>query len=168
MSKQFQYPPSVLEGDNYSYLEREWRAPAVDEDDEIVFDEPGRVLPPSKAQCQIGGIMQHGTDCRSHYFRVTRPDPNKFSGKFRLWVQHGSGTESWDLDYDRRTVEALRELDSDSRYRILWVIMYAHKTSFEAGAYQAADRYRTAFVEGRLKKRKVRGSEACKVWIEAN
>jgi hypothetical protein len=139
---EFERCPSVLDPDNHSYKERRWRAPAVEEDEEIIFDEPGRILPP------IENVSP--TDCRSHYFRVTK---SRF-GKYRLRVKHGGGEESWDLDYSHRTFFGLRQMNSDSRYRLLWVIMDAHK----AGEKEGANKYRRYFLEGRLKKRKKNGA----------
>jgi hypothetical protein len=130
--------PSVLDSDNYSYKERRWTSPAVEEGEEIIFDEPGRILPPTSE----GG---HSTDCRSHYFRVTKPR----IGFYRLRVKHGAGEEWWNLDYSDRTVYGLRQMDSDSRFRLLWVIMDAHKE----GEKKGESKYRQYFLEGRLKKR---------------
>lgn len=134
--------PSVLDPENYSYRERHLRCPRIEEDEEIVFDEPGRVLPPLRSG--------RGVDCRSHYFRVTKPE----FGKYQLRVHHGSGEECWGLDYDDRTVHALGQLDSDSRYRLLWVIMNAHHESEAKGE----NKYRQYFLEGRLKKRREKGA----------
>jgi len=135
---------AVLAPDNYSYLERKWRAPAVEKDEVIMFDEPGRVLGLN------GGSP---VCCRSHYFRVTKP---KFS-QYRLRVKHGGGEESWDLDYNPLTIEALGMLDSDSRYRLLHVIMRAHQTSAIKASDETAQRYASAFLAGKLKKRKKKG-----------
>lgn len=152
----FEYPPSVLAPDNYAYKERHLRRPTIPEDEAIIFDEPGRVLPPLKGD-------HGGTCCRSHHFVVTRP---RF-GRPTLRVKHGGGEESWPLGWDQRAVDGLDKLPSDERYRLLWVIMDAHKDSARQAAEQTARRYEQAFVDGRLKKRKRRGSDRYKVWIES-
>jgi hypothetical protein len=41
-----------------------------------------------------------------------------------------------------------------------------HREAMTLGAEETAARYRRAFVEGRLKKRKLRGQDSMKVWIE--
>lgn len=119
----------------------------MDGEERIIFDEPGRVL---------GRTEGHGgTDCRSHYFRVVKHPYDSY----RLLVRHGGGDESWPLDYSTLTIDALRSLDSDARYRILWVIMQAHHDSERAAKESTAKKYVDAFISGRLKKR------GAKVWI---
>jgi hypothetical protein len=41
-----------------------------------------------------------------------------------------------------------------------------HREAMAWGAEETAARYRRAFIEGRLKKRKLRGQDSMKVWIE--
>ena len=147
--------PSVLAPDNYSYREREWRAPKVDADEEIIFDEPGRVL-----NRRDPDRPSDGTDCRSHYFRLTKPQ----FGRYTLRVQHGGGEQSWGLHHDRRTIEGLATMDSDSRFRLLWVIMDANNDGERRGAERTEAKWRRAAAEKRIKTRKVR--EGVKVWIE--
>lgn len=144
---------SVLDPNNYSYQERGLRFPALEEGEEVVFDEPGRILPPTTED-------GHSTDCRSHYFRVTKP---KFA-EYRLRVKHGGGEEWWNLDYSDRTVFGLRQMDSDSRYRLLWLIMDAHN----AGERKGEDKYRKYFLEGRLKKRRKNGTTYVQVLAKLN
>lgn len=137
---------AVLDPDNYSYKEREWRRPSINEGEVVMLDEPGRVLHAERPH-------HGGTCCRSHYFLVTKP---KF-GQYMLKVKHGGGEESWQLDYDHMTFEALASLESDARFRLLCVIMRAHQLSAQSGYADAAQKYSVAFLEGRLKKRKKNG-----------
>lgn len=148
----FARSPSVLHPENYSYQKREYTAPPVEEDEEIIFDEPGRILPPTTEQ-------GNATDCRSHYFRVTKA---KF-GKYRLRVKHGGGEECWDLDYSDRTAYGLMQMDSDSRFRILWIIMDAH----HEGEGRGAKKYCQLFLEGRLKKRRKNGLVSVEILPQA-
>jgi hypothetical protein len=150
--------PAALHPENYAFRERHWRAPELNEGDKLIFDEPGRILPSLKNPTEL----TRGVDCRSHYFRVAEA---KYGG-YWLYVKHGGGTQRWRLDYDVRTVNALRGLESDDRYRLLWVLAQAHGDSFHAGAELEANRFRAAFVDGRLRKRKLRGQNAVRVWIE--
>ncbi len=148
-------PASVLAPDNYSYREREWRAPKVDADEEIIFDEPGRVLGRRDPTRPSDGV-----DCRSHYFRVTHP---RF-GRYRLRVQHGGGEQHWELSYDKRIIEGLAMMDSDSRFRLLWVLMDANNDSERRGASRVESVWRCAAAEKRIRTRKGRGGVT--VWIE--
>lgn len=134
----------------------EWRAPPIPDNSEMVFDEPGRVFPK-------GTISEHyGLDCASHHFRVSREH-----GAYTLHVRHGGGDESWPMKgADKLIIEGLRAMTSDQRFRLLWCIMDANKDSRRTGACDTANRYAKAFVDGKLKKRKVRNTNEYKVWIE--
>jgi hypothetical protein len=146
--------PSVLAPDNYSYRQREWRAPKViDPDEVILFDEPGRVLMRENGD---------GTCCRSHYFRVTKPP----FGQVTVRVKHGGGEESVSLGYDPRLFTGLSMMDSDSRFRLLWAIMQTNGDSKRVGYEKAEARWRQAAADKRIKTRKMPGRDAVKVWIE--
>ncbi len=147
---------NVTAPDNYSYREREWRAPKIGEDDAIVFDEPGRVLNRKSAGQPSGGVCY-----RSHYLRVTKC---REYGPYTLRVHHGGGEESWQLGYDKTIIEALGSLDSDSRYRLLYTIMRAHQEGERAGSEQTESKWRKAAAQKRIKTRKVKAG--VKVWIE--
>ena len=90
----------------------------------------------------------------------------KYSGVY-LRVKHGAGEEQWQIDScSAAVVEALSKLESNDRYFILFAIMRAHQSSKQNATDITALRYKEAFVEGRLKKRKLRGQNLVKVWIE--
>ena len=131
-----------------------WRAPDLDEGDTLLFDECGRVLRYSN---------DREVDCRSHYFRVVRA---KYGRTFLL-VKHGGGQERVGLFLAQAVLlEGIGAMTSDQRYLLLHTMLnIAHDAARQAGT-QAANRYCTAFVEGRLKKRKRPGQESYKVWIE--
>lgn len=143
-------PASLLAPDNYSYKERDLRAPVLiprdHEDQTLVFDEPGRVL--------------NNVCYRAYYFRVIKPE----FGPYMLLVKHGGGTESWRMEYTKQVIDALASLDSDSRYLILHAIMRAHQESARIASEKTAAIWRRAAAEKRLKTRKVKGG--VKVWIE--
>lgn len=147
--------PSVLASDNYSYRERKWRAPEVDGDEEIIFDEPGRVLGRKYPSTPNGGVC-----CRSHYFRVTKP----LYGQYQLRVKHGGGSEVWGIGYDKRTIDGLAVLDSDSRFRMLWVIMSANQEGERRGAERMDGIWKHAAAQKRIRIRKTR--EGIAVWID--
>lgn len=146
---------AILDPANYSYRDRNWRAPKVEDTSTVIFDEPGRVLP----QAPYG---RNGVDCRSHYFRVSKA---QFGGFF-LHVQHGGGEETWKLDYDRHSIDALGALDSDARYRLLWVIMQAHHDSAHTAQAKEAAYWREAAASKRIRTRKMPGRNEVKVWVE--
>lgn len=117
-------------------------APTIQDGETLVLDLPGRVI--------------GNTDHTSHWFRVT--------GKNRqtLHVRHGMGDESHALHGAPFTAG----MDADEAYRIAVAIHFASKDAARCARGAAVAEYRTAFAEGRLKKRKVRNQNATKVWIE--
>ncbi len=129
-----------------------WREPSIPADAEPVFSECGRV---------IGNVTY-----RSHWFRVTR---EAYQGAYRLYVKHGAGEESFSLGYSstaKTTVDALAGMGSDARYLALHLLYRVHTEARYAQRDETAKLYMTAFVEGRLKKRKVRGQGAYRVEIQ--
>jgi hypothetical protein len=147
--------PSLAAPDNYAVRERQWRAPSVAEDEEIIFDEPGRVLSRTSPERPSDGV-----DCRSHYFRVTKP---RF-GFYKLRVKHGGGEDSLCLKYDKRIIEALAQLDSDSRYWMLFTFLDVKDKTKTDTADAVNGKWRKAAAQKRIKTRKVK--DGVKVWIE--
>lgn len=135
----------------------EWRAPTLDDGDVLLFSECGRVV-----KAGTYGHGQDDIDYRSHYFRIV-----KYGGGAYLLVKHGGGEERVQLDYSAsRVAQFFKPLDSSERYLLMHLFYNMHvKARREATEKTAAD-YRKAFAEGRLKKRKVRGSNNVKVWID--
>lgn len=148
------YPAHVLADDNYAWRERAWRRPPVEAGEVVVFEEPGRVF--------AGADGRPGVCCRSHYFVVVQ---SPYGGCPTLRVRHGGGDRSYPLSSDRRLLEGLAAVDSDQRFRLLWTIMQAYQDGLHQGSASTAKRYEDAFVEGRLKRRKVRGASAYRVFI---
>lgn len=133
------------------------RAPTLAEGEELVYCEHGRIIyrTPEK-------IPGQGTDCRSHWFRVVRR-----SGAYFLLVHHGVGEERVSLGYSYRNFTAMFDpLNSDARFWLFWTILDVHHNAQRAARDQAATEYKQAFVDGRLKKRKMPGRPDTKVWIE--
>lgn len=137
---------ALLDPENYAYREREWRAPALNADETMILDEPGRVL--------------NNTCYRSHHFRVVLPE----FGQYMLRVKHGGGTETWSIGYTKQVIEAIASLDSDSRFLMLHTLMRANQESARIASERTAAIWRQAAAEKRLKTRKVKGG--VKVWIE--
>jgi hypothetical protein len=132
-----------------------WRAPSVPEGSAVIFDEPGRVLD-RKSE---GG---HCDVCfRAYHYTVTRGQ----YGGFTLRVKHGAGEES--LRLQDEAIHGLRLLDSDARYFLLHALYTAHSEAKRAAEDATAAKFRQAHADGRLKRQKVRGQSAYKVWIES-
>lgn len=129
-----------------------WRAPDILETDRLLFDECGRIL--------------DKTDFRSHYFRVVAA---QFGGAYLL-VKHGGGQERIRMDYNHNRIERLFAgiVGSDDRYRMLYVVYRAHSDAIREAAQNTARIYQQAFIDGSLKKRKQRGGDRVKVWIDAS
>src|SRR5687767_12519341 len=84
-----------------------WRAPELQDGDELLYSECGRVVP-----AHTYGHDRNGIDYRSHYFRIV-----KHGGSAFLLVKHGGGEERLRLDYNaRRAAQFFERLDSTERY----------------------------------------------------
>ncbi len=136
----------------HSLTADDWRAPKITKGETILFDEPGRVL----------GARGSAVDCCSHYFRVTKPE----YGDYTLRVKHGAGEESFQLSWDSRLIDGLQQMDSDNRFRLLWMIMDGHHRTAECTAEKINATWRKAAAEKRIKTRKLPKQNAVKVWIE--
>lgn len=117
--------------------------PALDEGDELLYDEPGR----------CGGL-----DAHSHHFRVVR----HFCSLY-LMVQHGGGRERFRMPCALRLL-TLDSLDSNARYWLLHTIFSAYRDGSTTGRDSEAALWRQAAAEKRIKTRKCR--DRVKVWIE--
>jgi hypothetical protein len=120
--------------------------PTLEDGDALLVDAPGR----------CGGL-----DAHSHHFRLVRNGSLVFP---KLLVRHGGGEERFRISLPN--VDALLALDPDAQYWILHAIYYAHSDADREAAQRTSDRYIRAFASGKLRKRKVRGCDAVKVWIE--
>jgi hypothetical protein len=118
--------------------------PALGERDVLLYDEPGR----------CGGMDSH-----CHHYRLVKDGP-----WVSLLVRHGGGDERMHLSLPRGF--AFDSLDSSTRYWVFSAIYHASSDARRAGEYSSAQKYTRAFVDGRLKKRKNRGADKVKVWIE--
>ena len=81
-------------------------------------------------------------------------------------VNHGGGWEVYRGDY--MMAEALSRFGDDDKglFLLCWAMFDAARENREVGKIETVREYRQAFVDGRLKKRKQRGSTFYKVWIE--
>ncbi len=126
-----------------------FREPPLGEGDILLREECGRI---------IGRV-----DYRSHFFRLVR---GEFGGDAIL-VRHGAGTERINIGFEyNRLASIICDLDSENAYLMMHGIFRTHADAARHAREATALEYRTAFANGRLKKRKVRGSAAFKVWID--
>ena len=117
--------------------------PAIAADDKLLFDEPGR----------CGGLDSH-----CYHYRVVK------NCGLKLLVRHGGGELRVRLSGPLEG--PLSALDSNARYWVLNAIYHAQNNAKSDAQISAGQVYRKAFAEGRLKKRKIRGTDSYKVWIE--
>lgn len=118
--------------------------PALWDGDDLLFDEPGR----------CGGIDSH-----SHHYRVV-----KNCGGIALLVRHGGGDDRIPLFLPRGF--SLDPMDSNMRYWFLNAIYHGYREGIRSGSAATDREYRQAFLEDRLKKRKLPGRNYHRVWIE--
>ena len=135
------------------------RAPTLADGDVIVFDEPGRICYRTEERKPGSGV-----DCRSHWFRIV-----KNGGAYALLVHHGGGEERIALGYSYKAgpiAEGMALMSSDARYWLMHQMLDLNHDAKRA----TESRYHSAFVNGRLKKRRVSGGSRAmarySVWIE--
>lgn len=121
--------------------------PALQEDESLLFDEPGR----------CGGIDSH-----AYHYRVA-----KWHSIYFLLVRHGGGDERLRLHlYGRGLVEALTLMGSNTRYWILNETYQVHSDAKDEATAETSSTWRKAAAEKRIKTRKQPSRGVVKVWIE--
>lgn len=132
--------------DGKSFSVRPVSPPTLPDEAALLFDEPGR----------CGGL-----DCHSHHYRVV-----KKNGGFSLLVKHGGGEEHIRISNGKAVVQILESLDSTQRYWILSAMFYAQSDASRTARGEEQSLWRHAAAQGRIKTRKVRGTNTVKIWIE--
>jgi hypothetical protein len=116
----------------------------------------------------LPGFVENGVTYESHHFWVhfTRYEKSTRFANVFIRVHHGGGWEVWRGDY--MLARALENYGPDDRglFLLCWFLIDAAKAARDAGAYETGSEYRKAFVDGRLKKRKLPAQGKVKVWIE--
>lgn len=124
----------------------------------------------------LPGFVEGEVTYESHTFEMFFRDPSLRRGAelpFRLSdalirVRHGGGIEVWRV-YGR-LVDAVHHLVETDQERLafhtLWTLTHVHRDAVETGRATERHALFTAFVEGRLRKRKNRGQTSSKVWVE--
>jgi len=132
-----------------------WREPKPEEGDTVIFSECGRSL--------------DNTNYQSHWLMLV----SQQYGGYSLLVHHGGGQERINLGYlhvfrgiPSRIIQAMGQMDTDTRYLMLYTFYDIHTDTRRSEQAKVTAELKTAFAEGRLKKRKVRGQAAYKVTVE--
>lgn len=134
-----------------------WREPALADGDTSVYSEHGRILYPTADHSAGKGVCY-----RAYWMRLVKA---QYGGYFLL-VKHGGGEERFAIGHSRRIVDALADMDADNRFFLLHTMMKMHHEAARTAAEATAATYRKAHAAGTLRKRKVRGQDAFKVWID--
>lgn len=132
--------------DGKSFFVRTPDPPELADDEELLYDEPGR----------CGGIDSH-----CHHFRLV-----KKHGRFNLLVRNGGGDRRISLGSRQPGMQALSKLDSNDRYWLLQMLYHSIQDSARSATESESAKWRRAAAEKRIKTRKVRGKDSVKVWIE--
>ncbi len=126
----------------------------------------------------LPGFVEGGTTYESHHFwvhflqydRNGKPErddaEDRRDSSVLIRVNHGGGWEVWRGDY--MLARALRRYGDNDRglFLLCWYLIDTANYSKQAGRAEAAQEYKQAFVDGRLKKRKLPARGVHKVWIE--
>ncbi len=117
---------------------------------------------------KLPGFVENGVTYQSHTFYVDFGKPGYHSGPdCTIYVRHGGGWESLRTSHMIATALAslLAANDTRAAFFLCWGTHETARESYKLGRFDVATQYRTAFIEGRLKKRRLpRGG--VKFWIE--
>lgn len=120
------------------YETEKWREPTIQEGDKVIFSEHGRSV--------------NNVDFKSHWLVLVQA---QYGGYFLL-VKHGGGEERISLGYEHHTasLKTLELVPEDQRYLILYTIYRAHSNAEDNAITNTATKYKLAFLEKRLKRRR--------------
>lgn len=139
--------PNAYSWDGKSRMTRQPMPPDLREDDELLYDEPGR----------CGGL-----DCHSHHFCLV-----KARCGFDVVVRHGGGDERFSIgSVGKLLVPSFAALDSNGRYWLMHTLYSTHNDARTITRLTVQGEWKHAAAEKRIKVRKRRGTNLVKVWIE--
>lgn len=138
-----------------------------------------RHVAPAFEERVLPGFVVNGVTYESHHITlyIARAGAVK-EGKTRhhtetevdlyMRMRHGGGTEYYAMDCHllELHVDSILALDDRTLYAMLYFAWDVRDKAITYGAERASDCFRQAFVEGRLKRRKIPGQNRFKVWIE--
>lgn len=144
---------------------------------ELEYDIGQHLIPESIVETRdLPGFVLGNVTYESHHFWVhfvrRGACPNPYikppseDSDVYIRVHHGGGWEVWQGDY--MLAKALRRYGPDDigLFLLCWFMIDAARAARYAGRTETRQEYSEAFIEGRLKKRKSRGFDSHKVWIE--
>ncbi len=128
-----------------------WREPKAADNETVIASEHGRIA--------------FNIDYRSHWFMLVKQS----EWRYAIRVKHGGGEEcvSMPTVNFKFTAEAVCALPSDQRYLMLHHLYDIARDAKREAEDATAAKYRRAFAEGTLKKRKMPNQGRVKVWIES-
>lgn len=146
----WKYAIDNITGQEYeNYGADEWRKPEIEKDEEFLISEHGRVI--------------NNVCYRSHWLGIIK---QKYE-QYYLIVKHGGGQEKIYLNYKGKyIVKILEKLTSDERYLMMYEMLDIKNRAEQIKCEEVSKKYETAFIEGRLKKRKHRNSNFISVYIK--
>lgn len=120
---------------------------------------------------ELPGFVERGVTYESHRFWLhwiggRDVDGLHLASEVLIVVNHGAGWEVWSARF--LLAEALCRYGEDHRglFKMAYALIQTACECETTGAQKASDRFRRAFAEGRLRKRKMPGRNEVKVWIE--
>ncbi len=125
-------------------------------------------IKPNGSAIHLPGFVENGTTYESHQFWII-PGRHGYLSSLDciVTVRHGAGWES--IRCRHMIARALLTLTANGHDReaffLCWELLQTARDARIDGDQRTARRYRQAFVDGRLKKRKARGRSEFKVWI---
>lgn len=117
--------------------------PTPQEDDVVLYDEPGR----------CGGL-----DCHSHHFTMVKNHGRRF-----ILFRHGGGQGRIDVG-SGHGLECMENMDTNARYWLMWTIYRAQNSAATAAREAERTRWSSAALQKRIKTS--RRGRKWKVWIE--
>ena len=130
-------------------------APSVPDGATLVYDEPGRCSP------MLDG-KPYKLDHHCHHYRIYKGDYGHVA-VVELGMGRVEFMESYDVD---RLVPLMRSMDSDARFIMLMTLEHTWNEAESKGRASESHKYRSAFADGRLKKRRLPKRGTTKIWIE--
>lgn len=118
---------------------------------------------------ELKGFVENGVTYESHTFYVDFGKSGSRTGPdATLYVRHGGGWES--VSVRHMTATALKSLldagNTRAAFFLCWEMFEQVRNAYTRGITETSAHFKKAFVDGRLRKRKIRGRDAAQVWIE--
>lgn len=128
------------------------KQPTLGEHETLIYNAPGPIIKGTN----------HDVTYQSFNLSLVQ-----YYSTYLLLIRHGSGQERIELGTTSRFLkDILPKLSEVEAFSVLFTVYKAYRKGKDVAASETATQYREAFASGRLKKRKIRGQDRCKIWIE--